>query len=222
LNGPEEDRPGDLVGFVLAGGKSSRMGSDKAFVRLGGRPLLAHALDILRVAGVPGSISGSVPPMERYAPVIPDTDPGRGPLAGICSALRFTSPCHAIFLSVDSPFIPASLIQYLVHHARTTGAAVTLPSMAGYAQTFPVVIDSAMVDRLESVLYSGTVGCFAAFQKAADASRRAFSVLPVEFLVQAGQVAHLAHLPVACWFLNLNTRGDLEQAESLLAGDRVI
>jgi len=219
---PDEDQLADAAGFVLAGGKSGRMGSDKALVQLGGRPLVAHALDILRLAGVPGAICGSASPIGEDATVIQDTEPGRGPLGGVCAALQFTTARHAVFLSVDSPFIPASLILYLLDHARITGAAVTLPSVAGHAQTFPAVVVRAVLGRLKFALDSGVGGCFAAFQKAAKESGSGFSVLPVESLVQPGQVAHPDHLPPAFWFLNLNTRDDLGKAESLLAGYRVI
>lgn len=160
---PDED-PRDAAGFVLAGGRSSRMGSDKALVQLAGLPLVAHALEILRSAGVPGAIAGSTSTMEEYAPVIQDIEPGRGPLGGVCAALRSTSARHAIFLSVDSPFIPASLIRYLLHHACVTRAAVTVPSVAGHAQTFPAVIDPMILDRLQSDLDAGAGGCFAAFR----------------------------------------------------------
>lgn len=213
---------GDVAGFVLAGGRSSRMGSDKALIQLASLPLVAHSLDILRRAGVPVEIAGSASTMEGYAPVIPDVEPGRGPLGGVCAALRSTSARHAIFLSVDSPFIPASLIRYLLHHARITHAAVTVPSVAGHAQTFPAVVDRAALDPLQSALDAGAGGCFAAFQKAASEEGNSLSVLPVESLVQSGQVAHPNRLPVAFWFLNVNTPDVLREAESLLARHRVI
>ena len=85
----------DAAGFVLAGGQSSRMGSDKALVEFGGRPLIAHAVGILRTAGLSVSIAGARAEirasLESYAPVIPDAEAGRGPLGGICAALKSTT-----------------------------------------------------------------------------------------------------------------------------------
>ena len=141
----------DAAGFVLAGGQSSRMGRDKALLPFAGRPLIAHALATLREAGLPAAIAGADPAansaLAAYAPIVPDPQPGLGPLAGICAALEAASTRFAVFLPVDLPLLPSSLIAYLLHHARITGRAVTVPSVNGFAQTFPVVLDAIGASR---------------------------------------------------------------------------
>ena len=135
----------DAAGFVLAGGQSSRMGQDKALLLFAGRPLVAHALSILTQAGLPASIAGARPSartaLESFAPVVEDPESGLGPLAGICAALASTSARYAVFLPVDLPLLPPALIGFLLHHARITGRAVTVPAVAGFNQTFPAVLD---------------------------------------------------------------------------------
>jgi molybdenum cofactor guanylyltransferase len=205
----------EAQGFVLAGGASSRMGTDKALVSLAGRPLIEHSLAILREAGLDASIAGARVSLANIAPVVADSAPGRGPLAGVCAALASTSAQRAVLLSVDLPLIPASLISYLLHHARITGAAVTLASANGFPQTFPAVISRGALPRLSAELEAGRTGCFSAFQSASVGLERPLSVLPVEYLAQAGQAVHPAGLPAALWFLNVNTPADLERAERL-------
>jgi len=211
----------DVSGFVLAGGQSSRMGRDKALAHFSGRPLIAHALSILAEAGVPAAIAGAAPEvraaLSTYAPVIEDSQPGLGPLSGVCAALASTSARFAAFVSVDTPFLPPSLIGYLLCHAEITGSAVTLASVAGFAQTFPAVIDRAALLALQRELTAGRYGCFAAFEAAATSLGRRVSVLPVELLAQAGHAVHPSGLPSACWFANLNTPADAERAERLWA-----
>ncbi len=206
----------DAAGFVLAGGQSSRMGADKAVVQLAGRPLVAHALDILREASLSASIAGARSPLAEYAPLVEDSTPGLGPLSGICAALASCTNRHAVFLPVDLPLIPASLVAFLLHHAQVTGAAVTMAAVNGFAQTFPAVVDRRALPPLESALKGGHRGCFAAFEDAANQLAFPLSILAVELLVQSGQVAHPNGLPAAFWFHNVNTPEELERAEALL------
>jgi len=119
----------DAAGFVLAGGRSSRMGQDKALVQLAGRPLVAHALAVLRNAGLEASLAGASSSLAAFAPVVEDYESGRGPLGGICSALASTAARRAVFLPVDLALLPVSLVDYLLYHAQITGRAVTLPSV---------------------------------------------------------------------------------------------
>jgi molybdenum cofactor guanylyltransferase len=211
----------DATGFVLAGGQSSRMGQDKALLSFAGRPLVAHALSILREAGLPASIAGANPQANSsliaYAPVVDDPKPGLGPLAGICAALAAVTTRYVVFLPVDLPLLPSSLIVYMLHHAQITGRAVTVPTVNGFSQTFPVVLDQSVLPALQSDLHSGQGGCFSAFQTAAKSLGQPIASVAVELLAQSGQIAHPLGLAAAHWFLNVNTPQDLHRADALMA-----
>jgi molybdopterin-guanine dinucleotide biosynthesis protein A len=209
----------ESAGFVLAGGQSSRMGRDKALLEFAGRPLIAHALAILQKAGLPAKIAGAIPParasLQAFAPVVEDATPGLGPLSGICAALAATSARHAVFLPVDLPLLPPSLLVFLLRHAQLTGAAVTIPSLSGFMQTFPAVIDRAALPALQGALDSGRYGCYAAFKAAAVALGQPLGSVAVELLAQSGQVSDPRGLPPIRWFLNLNAPDDLACADAL-------
>jgi molybdenum cofactor guanylyltransferase len=221
----------DASGFVLAGGQSSRMGRDKALLSFAGRPLIAHALSILREAGLPASIAGANPragkleekgsqensALATFAPIVEDSQPGFGPLAGICAALSAAATRYVVFLPVDLPLLPSSLIAYMLHHAQITGRAVTVPSVNGFSQTFPVVLDQSVLPALQNDLHSGQRGCFSAFQSAAGGLGQPIASVAVEPLVQSGQITHPLGLAAAYWFLNMNTPQDLHRAEALIA-----
>jgi molybdopterin-guanine dinucleotide biosynthesis protein A len=212
---------GWAAGFVLAGGQSSRMGRDKALVELGGQPLVARPLNILRQAGLSATIAGARSALSRFAPVIDDagalSGSPSGPLSGICAALESMQAEFAVFLSVDMPLLPSSLVAYLLDRARITGAVAVVASVNGFAQTFPAVVRKAALSALRVELSCGKGGCLHAFREAAAQLNLPFTTLTVENLVQAGQVEHPSGLPPAFWFLNVNTPADLERAESWLS-----
>jgi len=206
----------EAVGFVLAGGQSSRMGTDKALLEFRGRPLIMHAADILETAGLKVYIAGARaeagPRLEPYAPVIPDSQPGLGPLSGICAALASDEAEFGVFIPVDLPLLPASLILYLVRRAQITGCAVTLVSVSGRVETFPAVLARRALPVLERELAERRLGCLASFQFAAQELGEPIAAVDTEVLVQSGQVKHPDALPAARWFLNLNTEQDLRRA----------
>jgi molybdopterin-guanine dinucleotide biosynthesis protein A len=206
-------------GFILAGGRSSRMGQDKALIALAGVPLIQRALTILRSAGLEPRIAGATSDLSSFAPTLPDepSQSGLGPLAGICSALASGTTRYAVFVPIDLPLLPASLIEYLLHRAMITASAMTAVSVAGFVQTFPVVIDRVGLPVLQSTLRSEDRNCLRAFRAAADAISRPFSIQPVELLVQSGQVSHPQGFATADWFLNINSPQELTRAETLLA-----
>ena len=97
-------------GYVLAGGKSSRMGRDKALLELAGKPLVLHAVTKLRRICSEVSILGSNSELEAYAPLVRDLHAGCGPMAGIEAALRSSKYDWNLILPVDVPFLPTFLL----------------------------------------------------------------------------------------------------------------
>ncbi len=110
------DRParvaGATTGVVLAGGKSRRMGTDKRFLPLEGRPLIERALDLLDARCAEVLVSANDP--ERLAHlgrrVVPDLLEGGGPLAGLHAGLRAASNDLVLVLPVDAPHVAAALL----------------------------------------------------------------------------------------------------------------
>lgn len=208
----------DTAGFVLAGGQSRRMGRDKALVEFAGEALMERALRILLQVGLELScaprIAGGGAELQNFAPVVADAEPGRGPLGGVCAALAACEQRRAVFVPVDLPLLPSTLITFLIRRAEVTEAPVVAVSASGFAQTFPAVIDRAALPALRNALQQGSGGCYAAYQAAATALGQRVEVVPVEYLAQAGQVTHPEGLPPALWFLNVNSPADLRRAEA--------
>lgn len=105
------------IAVILAGGQSRRMGRDKAFVALGGAPLIEHALNRLapQVERVIVNSNADPAPFARYCvPVIADAAPGiAGPLAGIYTVLARWPHTDIVTVAIDLPFIPADLVANL-------------------------------------------------------------------------------------------------------------
>jgi molybdenum cofactor guanylyltransferase len=132
--GVYHQRVDSVTGFVLAGGKSSRMGQDKAFLELGGRTLLAQALE--QVQAVTGStwIVGSAEKFAGFGPVVEDVFPACGPLGGIQAALTATVTDLNLITAVDMPFLQLGFLTYLIAQARSSDAVVVVPRAGGKLQ----------------------------------------------------------------------------------------
>src|SRR6266853_4185489 len=105
------------MGFVLAGGKSSRMGAgqdnDKAFLDFAGQTLLDRALAVMGTVCDRVAIVGDPAKFRNYESVVPDIFPGCGPLAGIHAALLHSSAELNLMLAVDMPFVSRKLLAFL-------------------------------------------------------------------------------------------------------------
>jgi molybdopterin-guanine dinucleotide biosynthesis protein A len=115
-----------LAAFVLAGGKSTRMGADKALLELGDRTLLARALEVAGTVAEQVAIVGDPQRFLSYGRVVEDVYPERGPLGGIQAALAGQGGELNLMLAVDLPFVEPRFLQYLAAAAESA-AIVTVP-----------------------------------------------------------------------------------------------
>jgi molybdopterin-guanine dinucleotide biosynthesis protein A len=187
-----------ITGFVLAGGKSTRMGRDKAGLSLDGRTLLETALEAARAVAQEVLILGSPELYGAYAPAIADVFPGCGPLGGIHAALQQTRTEFNLMIAVDTPFLSAGLLRYLVERALASGAVVTAPEINAYPQPLCAVYSRAFLPIAERALQAG-----------------AFKIVPLfpqqgTLLIREAELKQVAF--TAEMFENLNTPEDMERA----------
>ncbi len=144
-----------LTGFVLAGGKSSRMGQDKAAISLNGRTLLEHALAALREVCRDVAILGRHELYDTVAPVYGDLFPGCGPLGGIHAALSNSQTQFNLIIAVDTPFLAPAFLSYLAERAIVSGSAVTTPEINDYTQPLCTVYSLDFLPIAEQALRQG-------------------------------------------------------------------
>jgi len=149
-------RADDVAGYILAGGKSTRMGMDKAFVGFDGCTLLARALDLLRSVTSNVYIVGAQEKFSGFAPVVEDIFHDRGPLGGIHAALRSSVRELNLMLAVDMPFVASPFLQYLISEARAAGgASVVVPRSDDRRQPLCAVYRRSFADAAEMGLLAG-------------------------------------------------------------------
>ena len=109
-----------VTGIVLAGGKSIRLGRDKALETVGKRTLLQRVVDALAqvsddivVVTSPGQTEERVPPSPLVR-VVRDIHPERGPAAGLYAGLRAARSVYSWAVGCDLPFLNPMLLSYLM------------------------------------------------------------------------------------------------------------
>src|SRR5512140_1830462 len=122
----------NLSAVILAGGESRRMGQDKAWLEVGGQPLIRRALSTVRDSGIQEVlISGRTGTdySTVRCPVLFDLEPGCGPLGGIERALAAATAPLVLVLAVDLPGITAAFLRKLAAHCDPLTGAV--PKLRG-------------------------------------------------------------------------------------------
>src|ERR1700730_5378875 len=141
-----------IAAFILAGGRSSRMGKDKALLELGGKPLIVRAVELAHRVAADVEIVGDPEKFGAYGPVVADVYRDRGPLGGIHAALKDTGAEWNLILAVDLPFLTAPFLYYLLQRAQSADAMVTVPSTGGYFQPLCAVYRKQFADLAERPL----------------------------------------------------------------------
>ena len=199
------------MGFLLTGGKSSRMGADKAFLDFGGQTLLDRAFTVMApvcgkvaIVGDPARFAqygSSRYGSAKYGPVVADIFPGCGPLAGIHAALVHSTAELNLMLAVDMPFVSGELLAFLFATAgdKDNHAIVTVPRSSKGLQPLCAVYRRDFSLAAEQALRAGTYKIDAAF-----------SGVSVR-VIEEGELAAAGFSEQS--FFNLNTPQDLRTAE---------
>ena len=200
-----------LEAVILAGGRSTRFGRDKASAPLRDRPLLqwvaeavVPAVDRLVIVRAPGQL---LPPLDLPVPVdlVDDEFPGLGPLAGLATGLAAVAAPLAFACSCDAPLIAPELVVRLADIARAASADVVRPRVGGYPQ--PLVA----VYRVAS--------CLPAFRKAVESRTGGLRIVAACAglrVVEPGEAELRAVDPGLRSFLNANTPARLAEIDALL------
>jgi molybdopterin-guanine dinucleotide biosynthesis protein A len=144
-------------GLILAGGRSSRMGTDKAFLTLAGDTMLAHIVRRLSPQVSRLALNAAPDfPNPLALPLLPDTIAGQaGPLAGVLAGLRDLqaggSKDRILTVPCDSPFFPSDLVERLKANA-THPDAIAVASAGGRRHPVFALWPVAIADDLETWL----------------------------------------------------------------------
>lgn len=232
----------DVGGYVLAGGKSSRMGRDKALLELAGKPLVLHAVTKLqRVCQDVHILSGNRE-LAEYAPLVEDLHPGCGPIGGIEAAFGHSGHEWILLMPVDMPFFPSSILRSWVAgvaypgFSELRGMRVALFTVSGRPQPLFCLLHRDMAPFIRAAVSDGTYKVFPALENAGRELserlglplHRVFCNLQwgeewsVSVMVEGGSESDVeAWLMVTeaqqnakhLWFANLNTPEEFAEAE---------
>lgn len=189
-----------LSGVILAGGNSSRMGRDKAFLPFpapDGPPLLAHQAALLRslgiddllVSGRSGVDYSSVMPDAR---IVLDTVSDAGPIAGITAALRVARHPWLVVVAIDIPFLTTDYLRKLI--ALSEGSIGTVPHGTRGFEPLVALYPKTLVPILESSIQQGRFSL-----------QRLLVKLAEDNIIKPVKIDH----PEASIFINCNSPADL-------------
>ncbi len=233
-------QPLPVSGYVLAGGRSSRMGRDKAMLELAGKPLVEHAVLKLRRICAQVAVLSSSTEVGQFAPAVADLHPDCGPMSGLEAALNHASGDWSLVLPVDVPFLPTAMlygwVQTTLSHAQQQGTRVALYTVDGVPQPTLVMLHREIAPYLTAALAQGRFKLFPELVAATKNLASRHRLDPAHILEQWPWSEHSRfttpeagpdHTPGPAWwnttpqqtnghslyFANLNTPEDFARAE---------
>lgn len=192
----------NLSAVILAGGKSSRMGRDKAWLEINGQSLLARQVELARAAGATEVfISGRAETdySQFGCRVLQDRFPTAGPLAGIESALAVTTTPLLLVLAVDMPEMSADFLRKL--RAACTENSGVIPQVSGRIEPLAAFYPKAACDLAVELLGAKHAGAETGAPGPTDFARECVKRKLAEFVEVSAAEAR--------YFTNWNSPNDL-------------
>lgn len=207
----------DAEGWVLAGGRSLRMGRDKARIELAGRSLLGRMLEKVQALGVRARVAGLREPVDGVtAEVIPDAHPECGPLSGMETALGRSEAELVLVLGVDLPLLETEFLAWMLRRAETTGALATIPKLLGEPQPLCAVYRRELIHGIRASLEAGDYKVTVAVERGSverGSAEGGIDRFAVERVAATG--AWRSRRPLHWQFMNCNTPDELAVAEAM-------
>jgi molybdopterin-guanine dinucleotide biosynthesis protein A len=184
---------------VLAGGKSRRMGRDKAFVELAGTPMIQWVITAVAQCSRTAFIISNEP--EKFTsfglPVYPDVIPGMGPLSGLHTAFAVTGADRVMIAPCDSPLVSPDAIKLILDYPDG-GAEAAIPFVDGREQGMLAVYARSGIERYAERIASASI-MFDEFRLGLD-----------RIFITEDELRKVE--PDLRSFLNVNTPADIEMA----------
>lgn len=142
----------NLTLAVQAGGKSTRMGTDKSFVPFDGRPMIEVVID--RVAGLGAELILITNKPDAYAhlglPMFGDMFLDAGPLGGIYTAVHHAAHPHTLVVACDMPRLNRELLQYMIDLRET--ADIVVPRWDKFPEPLHAIYSKACLEPMREKL----------------------------------------------------------------------
>jgi len=143
-----------VTGIILAGGKSTRMGMDKGFCALNGKPMVQYAIDVLKQVCDYIIISSNNEDYELFEfPVIPDLIRDIGPMGGIYSGLKQSNTQDNFFISCDMPMVTVELVQHIL--SLKEGYDAVIPTWNNYQEPMCAYYNKNILEKLSTLIQKG-------------------------------------------------------------------
>ena len=145
-----------INGYIIAGGKSSRMGSDKGLLFLNNKPIILHVIEnIMHSVNEIVIVSNNKEYQKFGLPVIPDLLKDSGPAIGIHSAMSHSRSNRNFIVSCDMPFINQHAVNFIIESSLST--QITLPGRMNKIEPLFGVYSTDCLPKWNDLIQQGNV-----------------------------------------------------------------
>ena len=141
----------DITGIILCGGKSSRMKTNKALLKLGNKTIIEIILDEMKK--VLSDVVLSANECDDFAflniPIVKDIRLNRGPLSGIYSALKNSESSKNFVVTCDLPLIDSRLIEYI--SKVESDKKIIIPTINGIPQRLFGIYNKSVIEKIDVI-----------------------------------------------------------------------
>jgi len=199
-----------LTGIILSGGRNSRMGLDKALLKLGDESIIERMTKLLKSIFSKVFIVTNTPNNYRFlnVPLYEDIYKHRGPLSGIHSGLVHSSTNKNFIISCDLPLVSEELINYIIDFK--SDKLIRYCFASGHHHYLAGIYRKELLPEIEKIFTSGT--------SSSEKKDQHFSIrnLIKNIETEAIQIENLPFYNDELFF-NLNTQEDFEHLKRILS-----